>query len=345
MKYSISFLKSLVSTFALLFICTTMVVGQDNKIIEQDFQQFQQSFKKEYFSLGLLIQNKGVYQFKRNTGYNGFSISNARIKVQGELDERFGYKLQADVLDQPAIVDANLYYHLASSTAAHIGLAKSPFSAEYLTSAADLNFISRSKVVNSLAPKRQLGIQIKGSAGKRINYVVGVFNGNHLGANLNNDEQFLYAARLTTSLAEDADRDIKVGLNIFYGDNTPLSGGNLQSTFKGEQTAVGTDLHFKEENFFLNSEFIYSWLSSPVTGLYSPYGYYITGGYPVNPALKVLLRWDKYRGAGISESSELLWAGVTFFPSTYSKLQFNYSLPVSEPARFSQLLIKLQLEL
>jgi len=59
------------------------------------------------------------------------------------------------------------------------GLFKSPFSHEFLTSAASLDFVRRSQVVSALAPARRIGAQLRGAlGGGLIAYRLGVFNGN-----------------------------------------------------------------------------------------------------------------------------------------------------------------------
>lgn len=131
---------------------------------ESDIESFRDQFKNDYFSVGSLLQTTGEYQPERRSGndYNGFSVNIARFQIYGEVDG-LGYQLQANLIRNPAIIDANIYYNLTSEVAGKAGLFKSPFSGEFLRSAAALDFVTRSTAVNQLAPNRQIGLQLGGS--------------------------------------------------------------------------------------------------------------------------------------------------------------------------------------
>lgn len=84
-----------------------------------------------------------------------------------------------------------MYYRITPDFSIKAGLFKSPFSYEFLTGSASIDFVNRSTVVNQLAPNRQIGFQLGGNfSGGKLRYKAGVFNGNGLGINQNNDDQF-----------------------------------------------------------------------------------------------------------------------------------------------------------
>ncbi|MDR8392841.1 OprO/OprP family phosphate-selective porin [Aliifodinibius sp. S!AR15-10] len=306
-----------------------------------DFQQLQNHFKNEYFSIGGLVQGVAEFQPERISGNNGFIVNYARLKVSGALDQTFGYKLQASITSSPAVVDANLYYKLSPNTKITVGFGKSPFSYEYLTSAGSIPFVERSTVVNQLAPKRQIGLQLDGRfAGGFLSYTAGIFNGNHFSINQNNDNHFLYIGNLEANLlpSSGSKSELLIGANISYEQKErPSASGNIQSTFEGEQTLLDSYLHLSKNKFSLTGELIYSWLQSDFGREFNPYGYYITAGYQISKKSKLRLRWDNFEGDLLAADSESVLVGLNISPSQYSKIKLNYSIPAQRSIDYSQL--------
>ena len=335
-----------VITLTLLIFCTSVANAQNKEQKSSDLKQLQDQFKKEYLSFGVLVQSIGDYQPERISGNNGFSVSKARFKVSGELEQRFGYKLQASITSSPSVVDANVYYKLNSQTTVTAGFYKSPFSYEYLTGAASINFVNRSTVVNQLAPKRQVGVQIDGATLSGVlRYTAGIFNGNHF--NKNNDDKFLYVGRLEADLAKGNNpRDsFLLGLNGSYEQkNVAASSGNIQSSFQGEQTLLGSYLTISKKRWMLSGELIYSWLKSNTEETeYNPYGYYASVGYFATPQTQVLVRWDSFTGDQLAMNSESIIAGVNIRPSSFSKIKLNYVIPTEQSIDKSQILAGVQI--
>ncbi|GEM_PF-371002 len=338
------FLKRLSLLTVLLFSITSLALAQQDE--GSDFQELQQTIKNDYFSAGMLIQNVVDYQPERLAGNNGFSISNARFQIFGELDDRFGYQLQANVTNSPAILDANLYYNFNKQTSLKVGLFKTPFSAEYLTGAAAIDFVNRSTVVNQLVPNRQAGLQLAGSfSDGTMQYKAGIFNGNRFSINRNSDDTFMYVGRVQANLgsSEKSTSSLNIGLNASYENKKQAFGGNIQSSFEGKQTLLGTDLRYTKDGFLLSGEFIYSWFESDIGGDYNPYGYYATAGYYVGPNTQLLIRWDDFQADYLASNSSSVIAGINIFPTTYSEVQLNYSIPTDQAIDYSQLLLNLQL--
>jgi len=71
----------------------------------------------------------------------------------GNIDKKFSYFFQFDFTKSSAVLDAKLRYQYSTAFGIDAGLFKAPFSREYLTYAADIDFINRSQVVSTLAPK------------------------------------------------------------------------------------------------------------------------------------------------------------------------------------------------
>ncbi|WP_440999965.1 porin [Fodinibius sp. SL11] len=334
----------IVLLFGLLFFTGMSLQAQNQS--ESDFEQFKNQFKNDYFSIGGLLQTIGDYQFERVVGENGFSISNARLQVYGEFDQKFGYQLQANFMNSTSLLDANMYYNVAPNFSVKTGLFKAPFSYEYLTGAAAIDFVNRSAVVNQLVPKRQIGFQLQGTmADGKFKYVGGMFNGNGFGPNANDDNKFLYAARISanTGIGDGSDDKFIMGINASYEDSeNTTSGAGLLSGIEGDQLLLGADTRVTYHNMMLAGEFMYSTINDNIGMEYNPFGYHITGGYFVTPKTQLLARWDYFDGDFIGTSSESLIGGINIFPTEFSEVQLNYIYPVEQGADFSQILLNLQ---
>jgi hypothetical protein len=349
MKFNIRKVYGVVIFLVVFVFC----IGTNVYSQSSDFEDFRDQFKNDYFSVGALLQTVGDYQPERigGIGNNGFSIGNARLQIFGEIDQSFGYQLQANFVKNPSVLDANMYYNITPDFSVKAGLFKSPFSYEFLTGAAAIDFVNRSTVVNQLAPNRQIGLQLGGNLSEdKLRYKVGVFNGNGFDVNRNNDAQFLYMGRLEAhiDIDEEAENKIVFGVNASYEQKDQVTdSGNLRSTFQGEQVLAGSDIRFMHSGLMLSSEFIYSWLESDFGIQSNPFGYHATGGYHVTPKTQFLIRWDHFENDNISTAtdSETLLAGLNYFPSSFSEIQLNYIYPISRDIEFSQVLLNLQISL
>lgn len=312
-------------------------------------KELKQKLKKDYFSVGSLIQTVFDYQPERRPGQNnGFTLANARFQVYGEISEDFGYQLQANLIKSPAILDGNIYYRVTPGVRAKAGLFKSPFSAEYLTGAASIDFVNRSRVVGELAPKRQIGVQVDGSIAEgSFRYKAGVFNGEGFGSNANADNNFLYAGRIESHFRFHHIRDDRliVGLNLAYEQKEVGRPGSIRSGFEGKQMLVGGDTRLTLGELMLAGEVIYSRLASDPGVESHPFGYYATAGYFVASNTQVLIRWDRFDadGMNMADDSESVIAGLNYFPTSFSEVQINYSIPAGQGISYSQLLVNLQI--
>lgn len=340
-----AFLLLLVLVFGLT---SSAAFAQSND--DENFDDLRQQLKHEYFSVGSLLQTVANFPFSPSPGnHSGFSVANARVQVYGELDGKFGYQLQANAIKSPAVLDANVYYNFTPALTLKAGLFKSPFSGEYLTGAASIDFVNRSAAVNQLAPKRQIGLQLGGTFSDGLfRYKVGMFNGNGFDINENRDNNFLYVGRLESHIntGESSDNQLVMGVNVSYEQKDYYQGGSVRGRFQGEQFLSGVDGRLTIDDFMLNGEFLYSNMTDDFGNDINPYGYYLTAGYFVHPQTQLLLRWDKFDTdySNYSENNtESIVAGLNYFPTTYSEIQLNYELPVDRDIEFSRVLLNLQI--
>ena len=78
-----------------------------------------------------------------------------------------------------------------------VGQYKTPFTREFITSLADIETADRSTVVDSLAPKRDIGVMADYAFGSDATVYLGVFNGEGQNITANADSSLLVVGRAT----------------------------------------------------------------------------------------------------------------------------------------------------
>ena len=306
---------------------------------EQDeplLDQLTQTLKRDYFSLGLVTQVVGGFRWDADVpGTNGFQLATARVLAQGKLDRGLGYFTQADLAASPVLLDARLSYTASPAFIIDAGLFKAPFSAEFLIPAPAIDFINRALVVQAFAPKRHVGVGVRGS-GETLAYAAGVFNGNGRTFGGNDDNQLLYVARVVAS-PEMAFGAAHLGANVAYEETKQASTMADRST---ERLRLGADLRLILGRLLLTGEVIYDDASvttaaGDVVAERTGLGYQATLGYLVRPRHQVLARLDAIDlNRDAAGSTEVLILGYNFFITTVFELQVNYLAPVHAGADF-----------
>ena len=105
-----------------------------------------------------------------------------------------------------------------------VGQFKTPFTREYLTSLADIETADRATVVDSIAPKRDIGIMADYALSNFATLALGVFNGENINVTANSDSALLWVGAATVR-------------PVAY----VTLGGNVAS-FAGDSTRYGIDL-------------------------------------------------------------------------------------------------------
>lgn len=306
---------------------------------EPVLQEYRNHFKKEYFMVGALMQFVFDFQDERSMpGNNGFSVANARLKLSGEFDGGMGYFLQTKFDNSPALLDAYMSYRISNELTLRMGQFKTPVSAEYLTSASDIDFVNRSRVVSALVPGRQIGVQAGGELVENsFNYALSVSNGNGTGSNNNDNGDFLFAGRLEVFpgfFGEAGAGGLELGLNAAFSrdGDADLAGGELAG-FSGDRTLVGFDARATYRRFLLAAEYIRAALEPDTGKEIAPDGFYVTGGYMVRNNLQLLARWERFDLDGLANQnkpSDWIVAGANFWPTGVTELQLNYIVDVDE---------------
>lgn len=136
-----------------------------------------------------------------------FRIRRAKFKLEGWMIKSWlTYEFQ---LNFPAITGANTGAILEDAAfdvdftkgkglfRAHIGQFKPPFGAQEMTSSGNQMFVDRALVSNNFFRGRETGVALWGAtAGSKIEWRVGMFNGNGLTRTVNDNDKFQYNARV-----------------------------------------------------------------------------------------------------------------------------------------------------
>ena len=78
-----------------------------------------------------------------------------------------------------------------------IGQFKTPFTREFITSLAEVETADRAFVVDTLAPKRDIGVMADYAVGGLATFTAGIFNGDGQNVTSNADSSLLGVARAT----------------------------------------------------------------------------------------------------------------------------------------------------
>lgn len=317
--------KILLFSLLCMFIITAGL-AQEKSLTEQ----LKESLQKKYASLSILVRNIADFQAERSLpGTNGFYIENFRVKLSGELDDRFGYSLETKLINSPAILDAKLYYEFSPQLKLDFGLFKLPFSSEYLVSEADIDFVYRSQTVNALNVGKQVGVMVSGESNNKLfTYAAGIFNGNK-GAKENDNNKFLYVGRITFRPVKANDNEtLEIGFSTAQSRDKAVI--IMDSTFEGDRFLIGGDINFSVSNFQLYSEVIAGRLKSISGSIKKPVGCQVTAGYYFTKKMLLLVRWDSFMENRNLPFNNLAILGFNIIPSGLFKFQLNYLIPVND---------------
>ncbi|HYE05748.1 MAG TPA: porin [Planctomycetota bacterium] len=212
-----------------------------------------------------------------------FLVRRARVVVSGGLGPWIDYRIMPDFAASTILQDAYANAKLAPAAQIQVGLQKAPVGLERLRSGAALTFLERG-YPTSLAPNRDVGVQLHGDVGTFGRYEVGVFNGTPDGASVatdvNDDKDG--AARLWFTPFAAGDIDLLRGLGFGVGGTLGFANGATPShtsigqaviftyragtTAEGRHTRVHPQLFWSGGPFSLLAEYALSQQEIEVVG-------------------------------------------------------------------------------
>ncbi|MEJ2103055.1 MAG: porin [Ignavibacteriaceae bacterium] len=317
-------MKKYLSIICLVFFGLTTT--SFNQTTDSTYNELIKNFKKDYFTVDLLFQAVADFQPERTIiGNNGFYLSNVRLRMHGNLDKNFSYFFQTSFMVSPILLDASISYRLSDAMHLNAGQFKTPFSKEYLTYAADLDFVNRAQEAALLSPRRDIGLQLSGKfADNLFEYRAGIFNGNGPNKIYNDNNSFLYVGRIALT-PHDKNGHYEIALNAGYDGNT--TGGVLIKNYFGKRTFLGGDLQAVIDKFLFSAEISMNKFEGKIDSVHikkEPYGYHITLGYKPFKKHQFLFRYDNLSADGIISDSELYIIGYNFWPTRFAEIQVNY---------------------
>lgn len=291
--------------------------------------------------LGMLLQQHFYYFADGAPGAQvGFRIPTARLRLHSFWDDTYELFVQVDFIRPISVMDAHVVIPFGDDIELVAGLFKSPFSRELLLFPEDLPHLERSRVVQALAPNRQIGASLRTYLlDDRLTLEAGVFNGNGAVLDMNNNDAFLVMGRLnwTTILPSG---EVQIGLNAGYSEDTnvllPFIG-----TSNGERILLGADVEVMLERWLLRGEGIVASFGDR-SSIGTAYGYTGTLGYKVLDAHHLYVSYDAFDPE--SDLPEYGTFGYRIYLGEAVTLLANFRLPLDDPSE-SQAVLRLQFAL
>lgn len=250
--------------------------------------------------LGGYIQGRETYQ--DGVGLTA-TINRARLAASGSVTGGITWRIQGEfrtgnVGTGKASVSLQDAYARWTRNAfgVQIGQFKTPFTREFVTSLSEVETADRATVVDSLAPKRDIGLMADYTAGGRGTVAVGLFNGNGQNVTGNPDSTLLGVARLVV-------RPIPF-----------LALGVNGAAWFGDSTRYGADVNLEAPWVIVRGEFVGQHRDA---GGEDDEGWYALAASPVRPWLQPVLKLEWFDRPSVVDGSQKnrAWtAGVNLFP-------------------------------
>ena len=262
------------------------------------------------------------------------SINRARITVTGGIATDFAWRVQGEFRTgsvgtnkaSVSLQDAYIRYNHAA-VGVQVGQFKTPFTREFVTSLADVETADRSTVVDSLAPKRDIGVMADYAIAKKATFAAGLFNGDGQNVTANKDSTLLGVARLVIRPI----RSIALGVNA--------------ARYFGDSTRYGGDLNYEDKKLTLRAEYVGQYRDG--TGQKDDKGWFGLGAYRAADCLQLVGKYEQFARDGVSlQQKNRAWTagGNIFLAGQAMRLTLEYvSRSIGDPgSRKGMILTQLQ---
>ena len=248
------------------------------------------------------FQGRETYQ--GHVGITG-SINRARLAASGTVAGDVAWRIQGEFRTASvgtgkasvSLQDAYVRW-TRNSLGLQLGQFKTPFTREFITSLAEVETADRATVVDSLAPKRDIGVMAEYALDGRTKLSAGVFNGEGQNVTTNTDSSALGVARIT------------------YRPISYLVLGANAARYFADSTRYGFDANIEAPWIILRGEYIGQ--HRDIAGTDDDKGWYTLAAAPVRPWLQPVVKYEWFNRPGIAPTGTLknrAWtAGVNLFP-------------------------------
>lgn len=218
------------------------------------------------------------------------SINRARLSAAGSAAKDVTWRVQGEFRTgsvgtgraSVSLQDAYIRYRRGAA-GVQAGQFKTPFTREFITSLADVETADRATAVDSLAPKRDIGVMADYDLGSGASVMLGVFNGEGQNLSANADSSLLVVARATGRPAP----FLTLGANL--------------ADYGGDSTRYGVDASIEYAGATMRGEYLGQRRDAVQA---DDKGWYALAAYRVVPWLQLTLRQEDFRRSAIAAESQ-----------------------------------------
>jgi phosphate-selective porin len=265
------------------------------------------------------IQGRETYQ--QDIGMTG-TINRARLTAAGSVPGNVIWRIQGEFRTgsvgtgkaSVSLQDAYVRW-THNALGVQIGQFKTPFTREFITSLAEVETADRSTVVDSLAPKRDIGVMADYAMGGRATVSLGVFNGEGQNVTANRDSSALGVARVSV-------RPVPF---LVLSTNA--------ARYFQDSTRYGADASVESPWIVLRGEYV-GQHHDQASG--DDKGWYAVVAAPLRPWVQPVLKYEWFNRPSVAlqaQKNRAWTAGVNLFPwGRATRLTLEYvSRKVGEP--------------
>jgi len=277
------------------------------------------------------LQARETYQ--ENLGLTG-SINRARLAAAGSATGNITWRIQGEFrtgsvgTGKASVSLQDAYARWAKNgVGVQVGQFKTPFTREFITSLSEVETADRSTVVDSLAPKRDIGVMADYALGGRATLTAGVFNGEGQNVTANRDSSALGVARVAVRPVP----YLVVGTNV--------------ARYFQDSTRYGADASLESPWLILRGEYVGQHHDQVTV---DDKGWYALVAAPVRPWLEPVLKYEWFNRSRVplnAQKNRAWTVGANVFPwGKATRVTLEYvSRSVGEPGiRKSQALAQVQ---
>lgn len=265
------------------------------------------------------IQGRETYQ--QDIGITS-TINRARLTAAGAVPGNVAWRVQGEFRTgnvgtgkaSVSLQDAYVRW-THDALGVQVGQFKTTFTREFITSLAEVETADRSTVVDSLAPKRDIGVMADYAIGGRGLVSVGVFNGEGQNITANRDSSALGIARVTVRPVP----FLALGTNV--------------ARYFQDSTRYGADASIEAPWIVLRGEYV-GQHHDHITG--DEKGWYALAAAPLRPWFQPVIKYEWFNRPSVALNAQKnrAWtAGVNLFPwGRATRLTLEYvSRKVGDP--------------
>jgi phosphate-selective porin len=216
------------------------------------------------------------------------SINRARLSAYGTVATNVTWRIQGEFRTgsvgtgkaSVSLQDAFIRYK-TGDFGVQAGQFKTPFAREFIASLAEVETADRATVVDSIAPKRDIGIMADYAIGPTAALMLGVFNGEGQNVTANPDSTVLWVGRAS----------VRPAAYLTLGANA--------ASYGSDSTRYGVDASLEYRGAALKGEYIGQHREG---GTLDDKGWYAQGTYKVLPWVQLVLKQEEFRRSEISET-------------------------------------------